>query len=339
MIRSTPEVKQLNKERIRREIQKSEKCTKAGISKETMLSVATCNTIFNELLEAGEIIQAEQEEIYMGRPASLFKYNPDYQHVLVMYISNEQGINMVEFAVADALGKQIRREQVHPEAITYEVIENLTADIIKKDLLIQGMTFGIPGVSRHGIIEYCDVESMIGVDLEGQLKERFKFEVEMRNDMDFLSTGVYHTVSHGGGNLATIYFPVTDTGYVGCGFVIDGKVLRGHSKFAGEISYVAKGYGIPRQQQMEMLSDRTSFRELVAKMVVTVIATIDPETVMVMGNEVDQKDLAVVRKLCEAVVSEKHIPQILIDNRVSDYFINGLIRVALDRLQFPISNN
>lgn len=340
MVRNTPEVKQLNKERIRREIQRGEKCTKAGISKKTALSVATCSTILNEMQESGEILQADQEESNVGRPASQFMYNPDFQHVLAMYVSNEQGVNTVELATADALGAEIRREQVHPETISYELIESLVADAVERDGLLQGMTFGIPGVSHHGVIETCDVESIIGVNVEGRLNERFGLEVNVRNDMDFVSNGVYHTVPNSGGTLATMYFPKTDTGCVGCGFVIGGKVLRGFSKFAGEISYAAEGFGLSRQEQIRIILDRenrSAFRELAAKMVLLVVGTIDPEIIMLMGNEIDEEDLAVIRDACRRVVSEQHIPKLLVDNNISKHYMNGLIRVALDQLQFRIS--
>lgn len=336
MVRNTLEVKQLNKERIRQEIQKSEKCTKASISKETELSVATCGSILNEMLEEGEIIQISQEENIIGRPANQFVYNPDYQHVLVMWINNEQGINTIEYAVADALGHKIKHDQLHPEVITYDLIESLVADTLQSDGLIQRMAFGIPGVSHRGVIEYCDVESVVGVDVEGQLQAKFGIEVEVRNDMDFISNGVYHTVPHDGGNLVTMYFPPKGKGCVGCGLVINGKVLRGHSKFAGELSYILEGFGIPGQQQIEMLSDRTAFCEMVGKMVLIIIGTIDPETIMVMGNDINQEDLAVIQENCKKVVSESHIPKLLADNKITEYYINGLIREALEQLQFKV---
>jgi len=337
MVRNTPEVKQLNKELIRRAIQKNEKCTKASISKEANLSIATCNTIFNEMLEDGEIIRIDQEEIYMGRPASQFAYNPDYQHVLVMYIENEQGVNAIEYAVADAMGNQICREHVHPEIITYDLIAKLVTNVIKEDSLIQGIAFGLPGISHHGVIVNCDVESMIGVDVVGQLQTQFGIEVEIRNDMDFVSNGVYHAVEHTGGNMATMYFPLKEASCVGCGFIIDGKVLRGHSKFAGELSYIAEAFGISRKKQAEMLMNRTAFRELVSRMILIVCGTIDPEIIMLMGNEIDEVDLAVIREHCSKVISDKHIPRLIVDNRIAEYYINGLVRVALDQRQFPIS--
>lgn len=338
MVRSTPEVKQLNTEVIRRQIQRNEKCTKASISKETGLSVATCNTIINEMLEEGEIIQMDPEEIYMGRPAVRYTYNKDFQHVLVMYINNEQGINTIEYAVADALGNQIERKAINPDVITYDLIAEIVADVTRRDQLIQGMTFGIPGVSHHGVIEYCDVDSVVGIDIEGQLQEQFGVKVEIRNDMDFISTGVYHTVDHGGGNLATMYFPVNAEGCVGCGFVIDGKVLRGNTKFAGEVSYIAEAFGIPRREQMKIDSNSEEFIEFVAKMVMVVIGTIDPEVIMIIGNDISEQSLDKIRQQCEKIVSGSHMPRTMTDNQVSEHYLKGLIYVALKQLQFPISD-
>jgi len=336
MVRNTPEVKQLNTELIRREIQRNEKSTKASISKETGLSVATCNTIINELLGTGEIIQADQETVYMGRPAVRYQYNRDYHHVLVMYISNEQGINKIEYVIADALGNQVQREQISPKTITYDLIAELVGDAIVKDSLIQGMTFGIPGVSHHGVIEYCDVESVVGIDIEGRLKQQFGIDVEVRNDMDFIASGVYHSINNISGNLATVYFPSKSDGCVGCGFVIDGKVLRGSSKFAGEISYAAEAFGVSRKEQQKLTENRQSFIEFVSKAVLIVIATIDPEVIMIIGDNITQEEIIEIQNQCKRVVSEQHIPKLITDSKISEHYLNGLIYTALKQLQFPI---
>lgn len=86
MVSSTPEVRQLNRERIRRELHVRKTCTKAEMAAWTGLSVSTCNTILNEMRADGEIIRTSQEDGYVGRPASRFEYNADYLHVLVVYV-------------------------------------------------------------------------------------------------------------------------------------------------------------------------------------------------------------------------------------------------------------
>lgn len=334
MVGSTPEVRQLNRERIRKEIQDHATCTKAEVSRWTSLSVSTCNTILNEMQTEGEILHVSQEDSYVGRPASRFRYNPDYLHVLVIYVLGEQEENTVAFAVANALGDVLRREQRHPAEITYAVIEDLIAEQLSADGLIRGIAFGFPGVAHDGVIERCDVESLVGVDIEGQVRARFGITPDLRNDMDYIAIGVYNSITHDGGNLAAVYFP--ENGYVGCGFVIDGKVLRGYSGFAGELSYIAEGFGVSKAAQQQAMLDRAGLREFAAKIVLVTCGTIDPEVVVLMGHQMDEADLVAIRRFCEPIVSEQHLPRLRAGNNVADYYVSGLVRVMLDLLLFPL---
>jgi len=336
MLHGTPEVKRLNRELIRKQLQEHDTFTKAEVTKWTTLSLSTCNTILNELQSEGEILHLSQDESYVGRPASRFKYNRDHLHVLVMYVVTEQSENTIAFAVANAVGEILSRGALHPPTITYQVIENLITEQVSADGLIRGISFGFPGVSRDGVIERCDVESLVGVDIEGQVREKFGITPEMRNDMDFIATGVYNSISHNGGNLGTLLFP--ETGFVGCGFVLDGKPLRGSSKFAGELSYIAEGFGISRPAQQKAMLDRAAFRGFAAQMVLIACCTIDPEILMLMGNQIDETDLAAIKEFCEPIVSVQHLPRLLVDNNVADYYVHGLIRVMLDSLQFELTH-
>jgi hypothetical protein len=332
MLLSTPEVKQLNRERIRKQLHEHETFTKAEVAKWTGLSLSTCNTILNELLDEGEIIHLSQDDSYVGRPASRFRYNPDHLHVLGIYAASQQDEETVAFVTANALGEILSRGELHPEVITYSVIETLIAEQMSADALIRGISFGFPGVSRDGVIERCAIEPLVGVDVESRMREKFGISPEMRNDMDFIANGVYHSVAHNGGNLSALLFP--RNGCVGCGFVVDGKPLRGHSKFAGELSYIAEGFGVSQDAQRAATLDRTAFRDFASKMVLVACCTVDPEVVMLMGNEIDRADVDAIREFCEPIVSGLHLPQLVFDNNVADHYVRGLVRVMLDSLQF-----
>jgi len=334
MLHSTPEVKRLNRERIRKQIQEHETFTKNDVARWTALSLSTCNTILNELLSEGEVIHLSQDDSYIGRPASRFKYNPDHLHVLGMYVFAEANQNTVAFAVANALGEILSRSTQHPEAITCELIEDLIAQQISADRLIRGISFGFPGVARDGVIERCDVASLVGIDLKGRVRDRFGIPFEMRNDMDFIANGVYDLITHNGGNLSTLLFPTA--GFVGCGFVVDGKSLGGASMFAGELSYIAEGFGVSREQQLQALADRNAFREFAAKMVLIACCTLDPEVVVLMGNDVDEDDIETIRSICEPIISGQHLPRLVATNTIGRYYEAGLVRVLLDSLQFEL---
>lgn len=334
MLHSTPEVKRLNRERIRKQLQEHDTFTKAEVAQWTALSLSTCNTILNELHIEGEIIHLSQDDSYVGRPASRFKYNPDHLHVLALYVVSEAGANTVAFAVANAVGEVLSRDEIHPSVITCEVVEDLIVELVSRDKLIRGISFGFPGISRDGVIERCDVDTLVGANVERRVRDRVGIRLEMRNDMDFIANGVYHSISPNGGNLGTLLFP--KSGFVGCGFVVDGKSLRGYSEFAGELSYIAEGFGISKEAQQDAMLDREAFREFAAKMVLVACCTIDPEVIMLMGNEIDEADLTAIKEFCEPIVSGQHLPRLVVDNNVADYYVTGLVRVMLDSLQFEL---
>lgn len=86
-----------------------------------------------------------------------------------------------------------------------------------------------------------------------------------------------------------------------------------------------------------MLHDRESFCELVFRMVMIIIGTIDPEKIVIMGNDITQTEVMQVRRLCSKVVSEKHIPDLAVDNNIGQNYLKGMVKNALDKVQFPIS--
>ncbi len=55
-------------------------------------------------------------------------------------------------------------------------------------------------------MERCDISTIVGVDLEGQLRRKFHIDVEVRNDMDFIAYGAYHTIYNGSANMAAVFF-------------------------------------------------------------------------------------------------------------------------------------
>ena len=122
------------------------------------------------------------------------------------------------------------------------------------------------------------------MDLEGQLRRKFHIDVEVRNDMDFIAYGAYHTIYNGSANMAAVFFPSESEGTVGCGFVVNGKVLRGYTKFSGEVSLYSGGIWHFQKAAGEVLGDRDIFPVYAAQIVLIIIATLDPEEIVLTGN-------------------------------------------------------
>lgn len=333
---NTPEVKQLNSEKIRMEIQKNPKCTKAMIAKEVSLSVATCNTIFNELLASREIRVVDQENAIMGRPAIRFEYNEDYYHVMgiIASIGKEEKL---EYIIGNALGEIIDSGYVVSDGIDGKQIEELVGKCIAGDKLIKCITVGLPGVNAKGIIERCDISGLVGEPLEKNLKDKFGIDVIVDNDTDIISYGIYHSVFAGKGNLATVLFPAEGDSYVGSGLIINGKILGGASEFAGEIRYIAEAFGITTNEMKVIRKNRTQLLDYAIKMLVILISTIDPRKIVVIGEDFEPDDLEELKAGCERIVSKLHVPEIEIQKNGNADYKHGLMRLAINKISFPLS--
>ena len=339
MLWSTPEVKQLNKEKIRKEIQNCEECTKAEIARKTELSIVTCNTLLNEMLKDEEIVYAAEEEIRSGRPgrpASQYVYNKDYMHVLGIYVDDILDYYKIEYVVANSLGEELKREEILKDEITYDMVEAVIEKVLEEDSMIKRVAFGIPGIVDNDIVEECDVETLNGVNIRQNIRDKFGLETNVRNDMEFISYGINNNMELESGNLATLFFTREEGTYVGAGLVIDGKVLHGASHYAGQLSCIAEAFGISKKKQNNMIHDREQFCDLVFKMVMIVIGTMNPEKIVLMGNDIEKADIFKVLDSCSKIISEKNIPDLIVDNNIEQNYLDGLTSFALNKLQFPI---
>lgn len=334
---STPDLKKFNKERIRKEIQKHDKCTKAMISRMTELSLVTCNSLLNEMLADREILETTQKELIMGRPAAQFHYNNDYLHVLGIWVSDEKNVNVIDCTTADAAGKVLSHERVNPEKLDYDVIEAVIEKSIAQDDLIKCITVGIPGVSINGTVESCDVSSLVGEPLGDKLSEKFHIDVDIHNDMDFMTYGIYHTSYKGNSNLAVIYFPRENSGTVGSGFYVNGQIVRGFSQNAGALSNALECFGLSREWQNQIINNDSEIVSYIQKISVIISAVIDPEEIYVLGVDLDKEQLDQIKGFLEEKMTLQHAPKIVLDKDGEDRYRTGLICAGINHMLFPLS--
>lgn len=334
MVSNTVEVKQLNVERIRRAIQRQKNCTKSGIADETQLSVATCGTVLNEMLESGEIVKIDQKDNVIGRPAGLFAYNSDYQHALCLCLDYDEGNTTIRCAVANALGHVIHRENRSPKQLTYDDLEELIGTFLEDDGRISAVGIGIPGVAHEGKIEFCEIKSLENIDVAGRLAKKFSVEVLIENDMNCITYFLSEKQAEPAGDLAAIFFPKGSDSCVGCGFMINGRIHHGATMFSGEVSYAASGFGISQEKQQKMIANPKLFHRFAAQILLTVVCTVNPKITVFMGKGITQSDLDDIRTTCAQTISERHIPRLIVDNDIAENYLNGVIRLLLDSVQF-----
>ena len=330
------EIRQMNKERIRRAMQQHEKCIKADIAKSTELSMATCSTALNEMLKSDEILKVDQTGASIGRPADVFSYNPDFLHVLALCTTIRDGNNMVEYVIADALGNIIFREEEPIENVTMDLLDALITSVRIQDPQIHAVGLGIPGHARNGFIEQCDIESLQQLDFAQAVRAKHGVEVIVENDMNIITYSLYNKVSNHKGDFATLFIPDQANSYVGSGYIVNGHLLKGSTMLAGELRHAASAFGISLERQQEILSDRPAFLHFVSQLVVLLSCTINPPHLVIMGNNLTHDELTTVRNQCLQFMQESDLPVLEVNNQTFKEYAEGLLRLTLDRTLFPM---
>ncbi len=334
IISNTMRIKQLNVELVKSALIEMTYGTKLTVANATGLSVATCGNILNELLENGEVIEVDTEQPNGGRPARRFTYNANYCYVGCMYIGYENGVPKITYAVSNLIGEIIEENSVILDSIDYGAIENLIVQLTETYDMIKAIGIGVPAVVYEGIVVGdCDIRNLINFPLEKKLKARFPLEIVVENDMNLIAVGFYRKQNYDQDkNIAVIEFPKDKC--IGSGIIIEGHIIKGNTNFAGEVSYLP--FDITQEEQLKRLDSEEGFLPLAVKTIVSVIAVINPDTIVLTGELVRSDMLEEISHECLKTIPKEHMPRIIIREDIYEDYMNGLISVTIESLTCDI---
>ncbi|AJQ28387.1 ROK family protein [Pelosinus fermentans] len=333
IINNTMRVKQVNVELVKTALKALTFGTKLTIANATGLSVATCGNILNELLERGEVIEADLEQPNGGRPARRFMYNANYSYIACIYVSNEGGIYKVIHAITNLTGEIIEENLVEVEVINYEVIDNLIEKLICNYENIKAIGIGVPGIIHRGVIGPGDIKELVDIPLASRLKAKYNLEITVENDMNLISYGFYKRQNYDEDKtIAVVIFPQDNCS--GAGIIVDGHIIRGNTNFAGEVSYLPFDHS--REEQIMQINHVDIVFPLIVKTIASIIAVINPETIVVTGGLIRADMMDDISNACEALIPHEHMPQIIIQENMQSDYIHGLVSITLESLTCDI---
>lgn len=330
VISNTTRIKQINVELVKDALIELIYGTKQSISNITGLSVATCGNILNGLIESGEAIEIDLEQPSGGRPARRFMYNANYSYVACIDLSYEQGIYKITYAVTNLVGEIIEEDSIIVDNITYQIIVYQIDRLITKYKIIKAIGIGVPAVVYEGVlVGECDIKDLSNFPLERELKKVFDKEIIVENDMNLKALGFYRKQKyHYGQNIAVINFPKDKC--IGSGVIVGGHVVKGNTNFAGEVSYLP--LDVSQEQLVYELNEDDRLLLLVVKIITSVIAVINPATIMLTGELINPDMLEDIYKGCLKIIPKEHMPEIIIRENIQDDYINGLVTITLESL-------
>ncbi|WP_188397757.1 ROK family protein [Sporomusa sp. GT1] len=328
---NSAQIKCINVELVKTTLKNLATGTKQDVAKATGLSVATCNTILNELVETGEVLADELAPSYSGRPARQYTFNANYSLIACIYMYNKNGTHTITYTVVNLKG-EILEEHCVQKKISYEKIENVIDELLERYTNIKAVGIGVPGLVNQGVVGVCDIDELVGIPLGLLLKEKYLLKITIGNGTNLTALGFYHNQGYQEETIVTIHF--SKKNYPGAGIIVDGRILQGSTGFAGEISFLP--YDCSREEQLKQLNSNEGFIPLVVKTICSFIAVINPSSIMMVGDLFATEMLDEIRASCLKFIPQEHMPSLFLSASYHEVYMRGLIFKTLESLTYNI---
>ena len=314
-----------NKNIIRRIMQDGGGYTKQMIAAESGLSVATCNTLLNEMEKEKEVISERKKLQKVGRMSAIFRLNENYESYLCISLEIHQNIRYIHAYVLSVLGEIVEEAKYSSEYLTVSTIEEHIKDFLDEYSNIVQIIIGTPSVADQGIIRHCDIPELENEPLEEKLKAAFSLPVHMENDMHYMVYGYYRKKGCRDDIITLAYYPSNIL--PGTASIYRGTVIRGKNGFAGAAGFLP--YGISREQQLQIL-EKNSCLPVITRSVTSIITLINPDKIVFTGDLLDEKMLDNVRTECIKVIPEDYMPEFIFEESVGEYYLEGMYQRTLE---------
>ena len=328
-IMTVNQVKQHNVELIKNALQSISFGTKNDVARITGLSVATCNTILNELVQTQEILEIKSEYSTVGRPPKNYRFNEEYSYVCCLFLLKKGlGFGSLHYAVTDLNGKFVAENREDYDEVTFETIVDCITRLKSSFSRISKISLGVPGYYHKRRIRSSGRPVLEGIDVVQELHNLFNCDIYIENDMNATAYGLYYfrdDIVHRNENLVLVTMMKESS--LGAGTIIDGKILRGHSYFAGELLHM----DYPGGTSKELLrSGHNGVIDVASRLVIRLSAIINPSVIVFTGNNISEAEIGEIRTRVLEYIWEDNIPNLIYKSHFERYYLQGLAAIALD---------
>ena len=235
-------VRELNTSLILETLRTHGPLSRASLSSVLGLNRSTVSSVINELFEDNLVMEVGLESSTGGRPGMLLALNPDGGCA----VGIEIGVDFISIILTDFTAEILWRERVesHPKEGRDVILgrgEELTEEALRvgeeRGMPPMGIGVGLPGLVdvQQGELVFAPNLGWRDVRLRAMWEDRFDLPVFVENEANAAALGEYYFgVAQDVQNLIYLSAGVG----LGGGIMINGKLFRGSSGYAGEIGHM-----------------------------------------------------------------------------------------------------
>ncbi len=319
LLQNTGTIRRENCRAILRAVLQLGVATKKDVMEQTGLSFSTCSNLMNDMAESGELLPLAQTRAGdTGRPSLAYRVNETYALVLCILIERTRQGAAIHSIIADLCGHPLQSSVQTCTDIDSRLVLGTVRSRVREYPRIALIGYSVPGIiDAGGTILKCDCTPLEGENLVRLSRQEFSLPALCENDMNLTAYGInLRGDCAEAGSVAVIadYQGIPP----GAGIVVDGRIIRGSTNFAGEISYLP---AVPADHE-----DRLVFQ------LACLAAVLDPALVAIVGDQCRPADLTRLQARLQAALPAGHCPALdLLENTANG--TEGLIRLCLQALE------
>lgn len=278
-------MKQMNRALIYRALIALRTVTRAEIATQTKLSVTTVRSLLDELTQENAVVALALDESSGGRRAQRYALNGRQNLLLALYFEHDR----IRYQISDLLGNELEageRPALGEDAAV--AVEALFASLEMRGA-IRAVGLGVPGIVENGRYYLSDTQSAWLVSSIGeQLEQELKLPVLLENDLNAVAVGfalrrAQNLPAGDASGLDMVYIHF-NYGCSGAGVVADGRIVRGGSRFAGELGHLPMGDGKTLNEALSAAATPDGQLEVICRAIATVNCVTNPALVVLGGD-------------------------------------------------------
>lgn len=320
-------IKETNLKLLRSEMKKARMATKPQLAELTRISLVTVNALMKELVETGEVLEDCVIQPQLGRPATMYKYNAEYSLALVIYMHERNKKDIANFSICNLYGDIINSLNKEMDYMTLEKFDLIISNFLTQYPNIKTIGFGVPGVEVDGHLILSDYVGLQNTKLSSYIENKFHKLVFVENDINAAIAGYCNThLEQKDKCVVGLYFP---SKYApGAGIYLNGSLVKGGKGLAGEIKFLPLGIDWDTfDHNIDNVND------IIVKVIKIFMCLYNPDTIVLYHENSDCDYVAKLHEFCATSMEKIMIPKIIVSQEINTDFENGMICLALERLE------
>lgn len=326
LIRNTAQVKENNKKLIKETLISLKQATKIMVAKETGLSVATCNTLLNELARSEEIVEVklEKKATGAGRPSKTYRINEQFQLLSCLSIEETQGKSSLLYSVFDFMGNVLFEKTNTESNLTYPVIRQFLQSVIPEYKGIGIISIGIDAASdSEGTLLNSPFPALNGINLLRNIEDDFGLPAVMDHKINLITSGFYKQLNDATlKNIVVLSFQGHKC--TSAGILLNGQLLHGKDNAACDLTLL-NAPSESSQKGFFRATTKLTTEDTIARIISIFIQLLNPDIIMLTGPGITVSMMGTLSNACMHFIPEEHMPEMTYIQDTSEYYRTGLL--------------